>query len=93
MNCNVQAEDGFFGELIGLLKKKNNNNYVNVRISYILEHTRRVAENKLQFHQEAWFNIKDCLKCIRCFRIYSKEREYAITSFDVLDFKCLEEGS
>ena len=44
-------------KLIGLLKnkqtnKQTNKNYVNVRISYTLEHTRRVVENKLQFHQE-----------------------------------------
>lgn len=39
-------------KLIGLLKKKKKKTYVNVRISYILEHTRRVVENKLQFHQE-----------------------------------------
>lgn len=53
MNCNVQAEDGFFGEQTDrLVKKKKKKTYVNVRISYILEHTRRVVENKLQFHQE-----------------------------------------
>lgn len=53
MNCNVQAEDGFFGKQTDrLVKKKKKKTYVNVRISYILEHTRRVVENKLQFHQE-----------------------------------------
>ena len=56
MNCNVQAEDGFFGEqtdrLVKKKKKKKKKTNVNVRISYILEHTRRVVENKLQFHQE-----------------------------------------
>ena len=53
MNCSVQAEDGFFGEQTDrLVKKKKKKTYVNVRISYILEHARRVVENKLQFHQE-----------------------------------------
>lgn len=52
MNCNVQAEDGFFGKQTDRLVKKKKKTYVNVRISYILEHTRRVVENKLQFHQE-----------------------------------------
>ena len=41
---------GFFGEQTDELVKKKN--YVNVRISYILEHTIRVVENKCQFHQE-----------------------------------------
>lgn len=52
MNCSVQAEDGFFGEQTDRLVKKKKKTYVNVRISYILEHARRVVENKLQFHQE-----------------------------------------